>query len=48
MFDASLEMEQQYNMDPTSLALIGLELSDIRKDKEEAFEFFMRVYSGTF
>ena len=30
-------------MDPTSLALIGLELSDIRKDKEEAFEFFLCV-----
>ncbi|PPR05749.1 hypothetical protein CVT24_006688 [Panaeolus cyanescens] len=27
-------------MDATSLALIALELSDIRKDKEEAFEFF--------
>ena len=41
LFDASLEMEQQYNMDPTSLALIALELSDIRKDKEEAFEYFL-------
>lgn len=41
VFDASLEMEQQYNMDPTSLALIALELSDIRKDKEEAFEYFL-------
>ena len=41
VFDASFEMEQQYNMDPTSLALIALELSDIRKDKEEAFEYFL-------
>lgn len=41
VFDASVEMEQQYNMDPTSLALIALELSDIRKDKEEAFEYFL-------
>jgi hypothetical protein len=41
VFDASREMEEQYNMDPTSLALIALELSDIRKDKEEAFEYFL-------
>ena len=41
VFDASIEMEEQYNMDPTSLALIALELSDIRKDKEEAFEYFL-------
>ena len=41
VFDASVEMEEQYNMDPTSLALIALELSDIRKDKEEAFEYFL-------
>lgn len=27
--------------DPTSLVLIALELFDIRKDKEEAFECFL-------
>jgi len=43
VFDASEDLEEQYNMDPTSLALIGLEMSDIRKDKEEAFEFFLCV-----
>jgi hypothetical protein len=41
VFDSSHELEHQYNMDPTSLVLIGLELYDIRKDKEEAFECFM-------
>ena len=35
------EVEKQYNIDPSSLALLGLELLDIRKDKEEAFEYFM-------
>ncbi|KAF5371858.1 hypothetical protein D9615_009561 [Tricholomella constricta] len=44
LFDASLELENQYNMDPTSLVLIGLELFDIRKDKEEAFECFIRAW----
>jgi hypothetical protein len=33
--------EQKYDMDPTSLALLGLEYYDIRKSKEEAFEYFM-------
>ncbi|RXW21040.1 hypothetical protein EST38_g4802 [Candolleomyces aberdarensis] len=31
-------------MDPTSLALIALDLADIRKDKEEAFEYFLRAW----
>ncbi|KAF8071723.1 hypothetical protein FPV67DRAFT_1412355 [Lyophyllum atratum] len=44
IFDASLELEHQYNMDPTSLVLIGLELFDIRKDKDEAFECFIRAW----
>ncbi|KAF9521298.1 hypothetical protein CPB83DRAFT_865563 [Crepidotus variabilis] len=44
VFDATEEFEEQYNMDPTSLALIGLEQSDIRKDKEAAFEFFLRAW----
>ena len=41
VFNASEELEHKYNMDPTSLALIALELADIRKDKEEAFEYFL-------
>ncbi|GLB40197.1 putative thiamin pyrophosphokinase, catalytic domain [Lyophyllum shimeji] len=44
IFDASLELEHQYNMDPTSLVLIGLELFDIRRDKDEAFEYFVRAW----
>ncbi|KAK7033068.1 thiamine pyrophosphokinase [Favolaschia claudopus] len=44
VFNASEELEHQYNMDPTSLTLIALELSDIRKDKEEAFEYFLRAW----
>jgi len=41
IFDESDELEEQYNMDSTSLALIGLEHCDIRKDKESAFEYFL-------
>ncbi|KAJ7158808.1 hypothetical protein C8R46DRAFT_1110360 [Mycena filopes] len=44
VFDASEELEHQYNMDQTSLILIALELFDIRKDKEEAFEHFIRAW----
>ncbi|KAG6836823.1 hypothetical protein H0H93_002669 [Arthromyces matolae] len=44
LFDASLEREHQYNMDPTSLVLLGLEQFDIRKDKDEAFEYFIRAW----
>ncbi|KAG6816296.1 hypothetical protein H0H87_007179 [Tephrocybe sp. NHM501043] len=44
LFDASIELEHQYNMDPTSLVLLGLEQFDIRKDKEEAFEYFIRAW----
>ncbi|KAH6909000.1 thiamine pyrophosphokinase [Coprinopsis sp. MPI-PUGE-AT-0042] len=44
VFVGSEELEHQYNMDPTSLALIGLEHADIRKDKEEAFEYFLRAW----
>ena len=36
-------MEMQYNMDPTSLVLIALDLYDIRKAKDDAFEYFMYV-----
>ncbi|KAF8625535.1 hypothetical protein AX15_005302 [Amanita polypyramis BW_CC] len=44
IFNTSHELEHKYNMDPTSLALLGLEYFDIRKDKEEAFEYFMRAW----
>ena len=37
----SAAVEAKYNMDPTSLVLIALELCDIRDDKEEAFEYFV-------
>ena len=40
-YGGDAEVEKQYNIDPSSLALLGLELLDIRKDKEEAFEYFM-------
>lgn len=36
-------VEMQYNMDPTSLVLIALDLYDIRKAKDDAFEYFMYV-----
>ncbi|KAG2351492.1 hypothetical protein BDR07DRAFT_1443909 [Suillus spraguei] len=39
LYDSSLEYK--YNMDPTSLVLYAIELYDIRKDKEEAFECFV-------
>lgn len=43
VFDAAAEAAavNKFNMDPTSLALIALELCDIRKEKEEAFEYFL-------
>lgn len=44
VFNASDELEHRYNMDPTSLALIALELADIRKEKENAFEYFLRAW----
>ena len=40
-YGGDAEVERQYNIDPSSLSLVGLELLDIRKDKEEAFEYFM-------
>lgn len=36
----SQEAESSFNMDPTSLTLTALELFDIRKDHEKAFEYF--------
>ncbi|KAG6331466.1 hypothetical protein ID866_7625 [Astraeus odoratus] len=38
------ELEVKYNMDPTSLVLFAIELLDIRKDKDEAFECFVRAW----
>jgi thiamine pyrophosphokinase len=40
---SSQEAESSFNMDPTSLTLTALELFDIRKDHEQAFEYFARV-----
>ncbi|EIW57311.1 uncharacterized protein TRAVEDRAFT_29444 [Trametes versicolor FP-101664 SS1] len=40
----SVTEEAKYNMDPTSLALIALDLHDIRKSKEDAFEYFIRAW----
>ena len=37
------ELEVKYNMDPTSLVLFAIELLDIRKDRDEAFECFVYV-----
>ncbi|KAI6033341.1 hypothetical protein EDC04DRAFT_2706801 [Pisolithus marmoratus] len=36
LYDPDLEVK--FNMDPTSLVLFSIELLDIRKDEEEAFE----------
>jgi hypothetical protein len=41
IYDASHNLDHKYNMDPTSLVMIALELYDIRKDKDEAFECFV-------
>ena len=40
-YGGDAEAEGRYNIDPSSLSLLGLELLDIREDKEEAFEYFM-------
>ncbi|KAH9928622.1 uncharacterized protein B0H18DRAFT_242953 [Fomitopsis serialis] len=41
---SALTAESTYNMDPTSLVLIALDLYDIRGSHEEAFEYFMRAW----
>jgi thiamine pyrophosphokinase len=41
IYQTSHELEHQFNVDPTSLVLLALELSDIRNNKEEAFEYLM-------
>ncbi|KAF9790908.1 hypothetical protein BJ322DRAFT_999930 [Thelephora terrestris] len=43
-YGGDAEVEKKYNIDPSSLALLGLEFLDIRKDQEEAFEYFIRAY----
>lgn len=48
VFDASQELEHQYNMDSTSLILIAMERYDVHHDKEEAFEFFLCVIVAIF
>lgn len=39
-FSIDQDAEAQYNMDPTSLTLMGLDIYDIRKNKELAFGYF--------
>ncbi|KAH9838418.1 uncharacterized protein C8Q71DRAFT_751049 [Rhodofomes roseus] len=41
---SGLTVESTYNMDPTSLVLIALDLYDIRESYEEAFEYFVRAW----
>jgi len=41
---SSQEAESSFNMDPTSLTLTALELFDIRKDHDHAFEYFARAW----
>jgi len=44
MGSSSSEAESSFNMDPTSLTLTALELFDIRKDYDKAFEYFARAW----
>ncbi|CCM04311.1 uncharacterized protein FIBRA_06482 [Fibroporia radiculosa] len=41
---SSQTVESRFNMDPTSLVLIALELYDIRQLYEDAFEYFVRAW----
>ncbi|OSX58774.1 hypothetical protein POSPLADRAFT_1048972 [Postia placenta MAD-698-R-SB12] len=41
---SSAIIEADYNMDPTSLVLIGLDLCDIREAYTDAFEYFVRAW----
>ncbi|KAF8525848.1 hypothetical protein BU17DRAFT_41320 [Hysterangium stoloniferum] len=36
--------EDKYNMDPTSLSLVAVDMLDIRHDRVEAFEYFVRAW----
>lgn len=38
------EKEGMFDMDPTSLVLLGSDSLDIRQDSEEAFEYFLWVF----
>ncbi|TFK50118.1 hypothetical protein OE88DRAFT_1661668 [Heliocybe sulcata] len=38
-------IEQKYNMDPTSLLLLGSDLLDLRREEEEAFEYLLRAWT---
>ena len=38
---SDVSQEEKYNMDATSLSVIGVDLLDVKKDKEEAFEFIV-------
>lgn len=40
-FTMNREMEEKYNLDPTSLGLMGEDYLSIRHDKEEAYECFV-------
>ncbi|KAF8269551.1 hypothetical protein EI94DRAFT_1724957 [Lactarius quietus] len=42
----STDAESSFNMDPTSLTLTALELFDIRKDHDAAFEYFLRAWAN--
>ncbi|KZT73151.1 hypothetical protein DAEQUDRAFT_762502 [Daedalea quercina L-15889] len=44
---SALTVESTFNMDPTSLVLIALDLYDIRESYEEAFEYFVRAWHQT-
>lgn len=44
IYNSSDELERKYNMDPTSLVLLALELFDIRQEREAAFEYFLYAY----
>jgi hypothetical protein len=35
--------EQPYNMDPTSLTLVALDLANVRDDRDGAFEYLLCV-----
>ncbi|KAI0090172.1 hypothetical protein BDY19DRAFT_938835 [Irpex rosettiformis] len=43
-WNASPSTESGYNIDPTSMVLIGLDLFDIRDEIDEAFEYFVRAW----
>ncbi|KAF7316884.1 TPK-B1-binding domain-containing protein [Mycena chlorophos] len=44
VYNCSDELEHRYNLDPTSLTLIGVEMLDIRREQPQAFEYFIRAW----